>query len=128
MSSIGRYNLLASNDGKYAVEWSENNNYYRVVLPDFIATIDNMVNTELFSRRHFADIFNMALSNDKEEEFLHHPDNIIMNYVDNSIVPKNINKNDLRTFYIKRFLIAYNKWKGTSLKYSDVKQLCRDLS
>lgn len=124
MSTLGRYNLLVSDEGTYAVEWQEKQKYFLVKLPKLMSKIDEMVEQELKIRKHFAEIFNLAFHDG--DRFIEHPDSIILNYLENSEVsaPSTLSKNQLLEFNIRQFLLAYNRWKSTSLKLKEVRDLC----
>ena len=126
MSTIGRYNLLVSDNGQYAVEWHSSNQRHVIVLPHLIDKIHEMVQNEMVIRQHFAEIFHLAFS-ENSNAFIDHPDSIIMNYLnDNETMPNvKMGKEDLFEFNVKRLLLAYNRWKGTSIKYYEVESLCR---
>ncbi len=49
-----------------------------------------------------------------------------MNHLENGEVnaPQNLNSKEYYKFFLERFLMAYNRWKGTSLEYSDVEPFC----
>lgn len=127
MSTIGQYNLLVSEDGEYAVEWYSNKKRNVVRLPNFVDVIDMMVDEQLATRKHFVEIFQLAFFNNAEEKFLEHPDSVILNYLkDEETKPDTkMSIESLFEFNVKKFLLAYNRWKGTSLKYSEVIDLCR---
>ena len=125
MGIIGRYNLLLSVDGQYAVEWYYNNKHYLVRLPNFVNQLDEMVKKEISIRKHFADVFHLAFS-ENTDNFINHPDFVIMDHLntDETTPNKELDQKELFKFNIKKLLLAYNRWKGTALKYSEVEPLC----
>lgn len=124
MGTIGRYNLLISETGQYSVEWYKNDQRYLVMIPDFVDKIHKMVQSEMESRKHFAQLFRLAFS-ENSSEFINHPDCEIMNYISDKevVADKKMNKSETLKFNIKSFLLAYNRWKKTSIKYAEVEPL-----
>ena len=126
MGTIGRYNLFVSDDGQYSVEWNSNKQKYSLVIPNFTDKIHEIVQNELKSRKHFAKLFKLAFSKNSDE-FVNHPDFEIMNYIkdDEVVADKKMSKSEAFKFNVKKFLLAYNRWKGTNIKYSEVEPLVR---
>ena len=124
-NTIGRYNLLISNNGEYAVEWYSNNKYYTIMLPNFVNKFNEIVQNEMVSRQHFAKIFHLIFSKNSDD-FINHPDAAILNYLDdNELNSSKLDKNKIFEFNVKNLLLAYNRWKGTSLKFREVETLCQ---
>jgi hypothetical protein len=126
MSLVGRYKLLVSENGEYAVEWREGANQYIVRLPGLIRIIDEMVVQDLAARKHFISIFRKAFSGN-DESFINSPDGEILKYLDDKEAsPKDkLEGEKLVEFNIRKLLLAYNRWKGTSLKYREVISFCK---
>lgn len=126
MTMIGKYHLLASADNRWGVEWiDKSNKLHMITIHDFPGKIDDIVGKELAVRKHFADLFRLAMSKDTDA-FLNSPDHEIINNIhEHELAPdKSITGDKLHEFYLRRFLKAYNRWKNMALQYREVEGLC----
>lgn len=128
MTLIGKYRLLNSLvDDRWGVEWIDKSNKSNTItIHNFIGRMNDIVGEEIAMRKHFVELFKLAMASDTDA-FFNNPDHEVMNHMlDHEIVPdKSLKGDELHEFYVRRFLKAYNRWKRTSIQYREVENLCR---